>query len=245
MSNVFADFGSGLTAFEAPLDARLAFMRRTYVHLTAAIGLLVASSWTFYEAHVGERMAEWVGGHGVFGLLLLFGGLMAVTWVASGLATSSRNPGLQYLGLAMYALAMAVLLAPMLTFAVKAFPGAHLLEVAASLTILTFGGLSGYVLTTKKDLSFLGPILGIAFLVVMGVIVASMIFGFSLGLWYSAAMILFAAGSILYQTSNIVHRYRTDQHVAAALGLFASVVMLFVQILSLLIELQGGGRRRS
>ena len=244
MSNVFTQFGAGITAFEAPLDARLAFVRRTYLHLTAAIGLLVASSWAFYEANVGTLMVEWLAGRGMFGLLLLFGGLMAVTWLASGLATSSRSPGLQYVGLALYALAMAIVLAPMLMFAVKAFPGAHLLEVAAGLTIVTFGGLSGYVLTTKKDLSFLGPILGIATLVIVAVIVASMIFGFNLGLLYTGGMILFAAGSILYQTSNVVHQYRTDQHVGAALGLFASVVMLFVQILSLLIQLQGGGRRR-
>ena len=96
---------------------------------------------------------------------------------------------------------------------------------------------------TKKDLTFLGPILLVALLVALGVSVASMIFGFNLGLIYTGAMILVAAGVILYQTSNLVHRFRTDQHVGAALGLFAAVIMLFVQILSLLMQLQGGRRR--
>ncbi len=44
-------------------------------------------------------------------------------------------------------------------------------------------------------------------------------------------MVVFAAASILYQTSNIIRTYRTDQHVAAALALFASVALLFWYIL--------------
>ena len=36
-------------------------------------------------------------------------------------------------------------------------------------------------------------------------------------------MILLAAGYVLYETSNVMHRYRTNQHVAAALALFAAV----------------------
>jgi FtsH-binding integral membrane protein len=54
-------------------------------------------------------------------------------------------------------------------------------------------------------------------------------------------MVLFAAGSVLYTTSNILHQYRTDQHVAAALSLFASVALLFFYILQVLMSLGGGG----
>ena len=68
-----------------------------------------------------------------------------------------------------------------------------------------------------------------------------MIFGFSLGLVFALVMVLFAAGSVLYTTSNILHQYRTDQHVAAALSLFASVALLFFYILQVLMSLGGGG----
>jgi FtsH-binding integral membrane protein len=44
-------------------------------------------------------------------------------------------------------------------------------------------------------------------------------------------MVAFAGGAILYDTSNILHRYNTNQHVAAALSLFASVALLFWYIL--------------
>ena len=58
-----------------------------------------------------------------------------------------------------------------------------------------------------------------------------MLFGFSLGLWFSLAMIVLAAGSILYNTSNVLHRFRLDQHVAASLSLFASVALLLYYVL--------------
>ena len=79
--------------------------------------------------------------------------------------------------------------------------------------------------------------LKVAFFVALGLIVASIFMGFNLGLWFSGAMVLVAGGSILYQTSNIIHHYRPDQHVAASLGLFASVALLFWYVLQILISL--------
>ncbi|MCB0458362.1 MAG: Bax inhibitor-1 family protein, partial [Flavobacteriaceae bacterium] len=67
-----------------------------------------------------------------------------------------------------------------------------------------------------------------------GLIIAGTLFGFNLGLWFSVAMVLLASGSILYQTSNMVHKYTEDQYVAASLGLFASLMLLFWYILSIL-----------
>jgi FtsH-binding integral membrane protein len=61
--------------------------------------------------------------------------------------------------------------------------------------------------------------------------VASILIGFNLGLIFSGAMVVFAAGAILYQTSNVARYYRTDQYVAAALALFASVALLFWYVL--------------
>jgi FtsH-binding integral membrane protein len=46
-------------------------------------------------------------------------------------------------------------------------------------------------------------------------------------------MVAFAAGAILYDTSNVMHHYRTDQHVAASLSLFASIALLFWYILNI------------
>jgi FtsH-binding integral membrane protein len=70
----------------------------------------------------------------------------------------------------------------------------------------------------------------------MGVILCAMLFGFSLGLWFSLAMIVLAAGAILYNTSNVLLHYRLDQHVAASLSLFASVALLFWYVLLALMQ---------
>jgi len=68
-------------------------------------------------------------------------------------------------------------------------------------------------------------------------IVCSIFFGgFNLGVWFSGAMVGLASGYILYDTSNVMHHYRTDQHVAASLALFASVALLFWYILQLLMQ---------
>ena len=64
-----------------------------------------------------------------------------------------------------------------------------------------------------------------------GFIIASILFKFNLGTLFSFALVLLAAGAILYQTSNIIREYNTQQHVAAALGLFASVMLMFWYIL--------------
>ena len=46
-------------------------------------------------------------------------------------------------------------------------------------------------------------------------------------------MVILAAGFIVYDTSNVMHHYRTDQHVAAALALFGSVALMFWYVLRL------------
>ena len=84
---------------------------------------------------------------------------------------------------------------------------------------------------SRKDFSFLGPILAIGGFVALGFIAAGILFGFSLGSFFAFAMVAFAGGAILYDTSNILHRYNTNQHVAASLSLFASVALLFYYIL--------------
>ena len=72
-------------------------------------------------------------------------------------------------------------------------------------------------------------------MIALGLIVVSILFpsAVSLGLWFSAAMVIFAAGIILYNTSNIIHHYQTTQYVAASLGLFASVALLFWYVLQI------------
>jgi FtsH-binding integral membrane protein len=102
------------------------------------------------------------------------------------------------------------------------------------MTLSLFSGLTAIVLLTKKDFSFLKSALAVGFFIALGLIVAGLLFGFNLGLWFSVGMVVLASGSILYQTSNMVHKYDNEQYVGAALALFASLMLLFWYILSIL-----------
>ena len=71
-----------------------------------------------------------------------------------------------------------------------------------------------------------------------GVVVAACIFGVShlMMTVICAGMVALAAGFIIYTTSNIIHHYGTDQHVAASLELFASIATMYYYILMLFIN---------
>ena len=117
--------------------------------------------------------------------------------------------------------------------------GSELVAKAGLITGLMVAGITATAFITKKDFSFLGGILTIGGFVALGIIVASIIFGFGLGLIFAGAMAIFASISILYTTSNLIHRYRTDQYVAASLALFAGVALLFWYLLHILMSLAG------
>jgi FtsH-binding integral membrane protein len=138
---------------------------------------------------------------------------------------------MQYIGLSVYVVAQALIMLPLLMIANGMENG--VIAKAGLVTVAMVLGLTLIAFTTRKDFSFLGGMLKIGGMVALGVIVASFFLPITLGTWFSAAMILFASGSILYSTSNIMYHYRTTQHVAASLSLFAGVALLFWYVLRL------------
>ncbi|HEX4613583.1 MAG TPA: Bax inhibitor-1 family protein, partial [Urbifossiella sp.] len=102
---------------------------------------------------------------------------------------------------------------------------------AGMVTLLVFGGLTAGVFISGKDFSFLGPIVSVGAMLALGLVIAAVVFGFSLGLFFSVAMVGLAAAAIIYHTSNIMHYYGPDEHVAASLALFASVATMFWYIM--------------
>jgi FtsH-binding integral membrane protein len=141
----------------------------------------------------------------------------------------------QYLGLGLYVVAEAVIFVPLLYVASMFAPAA--IPAAGVLTLVVFGGLTALVFITRTDLTSWGKYLWCAGFAALGIVIAGVIFNFDLGVWFSGLMIGLASAYILYDTSNVLHRYRTEQYVAAALALFASVALLFWYILRLMMEL--------
>lgn len=211
-------------------EERVAFYQKTYGHV--ALGVLVFIVFEFFllqSQTVVEFMLSMLDG---YKWLLLLGGFMFATNYAESLAMRSSNKSTQYMAYGLYIFLEALIFVPMIYVALAYLPdGAQLLNQAAIVTLSLFTGLSAVVFFTKKDFSFLKTGLTIGFFIAIGLIIAGVIFGFDLGLWFSVGMCLLAGGAILYQTSNLIHKYTTEDYIPAALGLFASLMLLFWYIL--------------
>ena len=106
-----------------------------------------------------------------------------------------------------------------------------IIDSAAGVTVLGCVGLIATAMITRKDFSFLRGMLVWGGMLALGGIVASILFGFALGTWFSVAMIGFAGAAVLYDTSNIMLHYPQDRYVAASMALFASIALMFWYIL--------------
>jgi len=230
-------FGA-VPAILAEEDARAAFVRRTYAHLFGAILLFVLIEGLIFTLVPQETLAGLMQTlfASRFGWLIVLGAFMGVSWLADAWATSNTSQAMQYAGLGLYVVAEAIVFVPLLFVANLVAPLA--IPAAGVLTLIMFGGLTALVFITRSDLTSWGKYLWVAGLGAVGVIVCAILFNFELGVWFSGAMIVLASGYILYDTSNVLHRYRTDQYVAAALALFASVALLFWYILRLMMSLK-------
>ncbi len=211
---------------------RLAFIRRTYGHLAGAVAGFIGIEAFLLSVVPDQVMLNTFGMIRGWGWLLVLGAFMAVSWVARMWAESDQPRPMQYLGLGLYVVAEAVVFLPIL-FIASRFMGSSVIPSAGLITGLAFAGLTGVVFFTKADLGWMGKFLCIAGFVAMGVAVCSILFGFNLGVFFTGLMVALAAGYIAYDTSNVLHHYNTNQHVAAALALFASVALLFWYVLRL------------
>lgn len=224
------------SAADSSLAERSAFIRRTYLHVAGAIAAFVLLELFLFEAGYASSIASMMLGS-QYSWLIVLGLFMGVSYVADKFARSQTSEGAQYFGLGLFVVAEAIVFVPILFIADSFFPGA--IATAGYVTALLVIGLTATVFMTKKDFSFMGGFLKIGFMIGFGVIVCSIIFGFTLGLVFSGAMALLAAGAVLYTTSNILHQYHTGQHVAAALALFSSIALLFFYVLRIVMSFMG------
>ncbi|MFJ1338736.1 Bax inhibitor-1/YccA family protein [Pseudomonas caricapapayae] len=128
---------------------------------------------------------------------------------------------------------MGFILGPILNRYLGMAGGAEVVSSAFAMTALVFGGLSAYVLITRKDMSFLGGFITAGFFVLMGAVLASLFFQISgLQLAISAGFVLFSSVCILFQTSAIIHGGERN-YIMATVSLYVSIYNLFVSLLQL------------
>jgi FtsH-binding integral membrane protein len=227
----------------APVEERVNFYRRTYLHVAGALlafGALLALFFVGYDQHAGiafsvkESLFGMMASFGRWSWLLVLVAFWVGTLVAQGLAMNRASVASQYAGLGLYVLLEALIFIPLLTLVHLKTGGqmSQILVPACGLTGALVVGLTFSVYMTSTDFSFLRTILVVGSFVALGLIVLSAFGLFALGTWFALAMILLMASAILYQTWVIKTQLNTDEHIVAAFMLFSSIVTLLWYVIS-------------
>ncbi len=165
------------------------------------------------------------------GILLTLGGFYGLLFLTTRLRNSAWGI------LSVFALTgfMGLTLGPMINAYLKVFSnGGELVMLAMGGTGVIFLGLSGYALTTRKDFSFLTGFIVTGVLVAFIAGIAALLFNLpALSLVVSMMFMLLMAGTILYQTSDMVHGYETN-YIMATISLYVSIFNLFTSLMHLL-----------
>ena len=139
-------YASSMPVASIGVDERATFITRTYTHLFGAVLAFVLIEVYFFSTGLAESIARAMLG---VSWLLVLGGFMVVSWIASHVAGRSRSMGAQYAALGAFVLAEAIIFVPLLYMAQYHAPGT--IESAATVTMIAF--------KTRKDFSFLGGLL--------------------------------------------------------------------------------------
>jgi FtsH-binding integral membrane protein len=163
--------------------------------------------------------------------LVMIGGVM-------GAQAVRHVPGLNLAALFGFTTLTGVVISPLIAVISQVNPGSIL--AAGLLTVGIFGGLTAYVFVSKKDFSFMRGMLMTGLIVVILAGVANIFIGSgALGFAGAAAALLLFSGFVLYDTSNIIRRYPTNEYIAGALSLYLDAFNIFLALLRIL----NAGRR--
>lgn len=212
-----------LTAAEVSVSERLAFVRKVYALF------FVATLFAIGGALLGlafPPLMSLIAEHPIVTFILLIGGVM-------GAQAVRHVPGVNLAALFGFTTLTGVIISPLLYVVGQTNPGSIL--QAGVMTVVIFGGLTAYVFVSGRDFSFLRGLVTVGLLVVIGAGVINIFVG-SLGMGFAiaAATLLLFAGFVLYDTSNIIRRYPTNEYVAGALSLYLDAFNIFLALLRLL-----------
>ena len=195
-------------------------LRNTYLLLSMT--LLFSAVMAFVSTSVNV-------GHGV-SLMCSFGALGLVWLVLPRTANSTAGIGVVFAitGLLGFGLA------PVLNMYLSLSNGAELIGTSLGGTGVIFLALSAYVLTTKKDFSFMGGFLMVGLVIVILASLANIFLAIpALSLALSGAIIMLMSGLILFDTSRIINGGETN-YIMATVSLYLSLYNIFVSLLHIL-----------
>ena len=216
------------TAAQASVAERMSFIRKVYALFFAAT--------VFAVGGVGLGLSFpplmlFAARHPIIMLVVMMGGVL-------GAQAVRHVPGLNLFALFGFTTLTGVIISPLIAFTMADNPTSIL--AAGVLTIGIFGGLTAYVFVSKRDFSFMRGMLTVGLIVVF---LASLLSFFlasgALGFGVAAAALLLFSGFVLYDTSNIIRRYPTNEYVQGALSLYLDAFNIFLALLRIL----NAGRR--
>lgn len=135
---------------------------------------------------------------------------------------------------------MGFALGPILDIVMRTFAnGSQIIMTSLGATGLIFLTLSGYVLTTRKDFSYLGGFLFVATMVVfLGAIAGIFLKMPVFNIIISGAFALISSAYIMFTTSEIINGGE-DSYIMATASLYVSIFNLFVSLIQILSAFAG------
>ncbi|RME35480.1 MAG: Bax inhibitor-1/YccA family protein [Gammaproteobacteria bacterium] len=200
------------------VDARIAFIGRTYGMLALCVASGSAGAW------LAQGLAFPLQ-HPFLMLLIMIGGIFAVQAVR-------HTPGVNLIALLAFGAITGLSIAPLVGM-VAARSG--MLVVQAFLTAaVAFVALSGYCFASRRDFSFMRGFVIVGLIAVLVLGISNLFFqspAFALAI-AGMSVVLFSA-FILYDTAQVLHHYPNEEYIAAALTLYLDLFLLFENLLLL------------
>jgi FtsH-binding integral membrane protein len=163
------------------VESRSDFIWKCYAHVVGAILAFAGIESYLFSSGIAERIAvpmlnSW---------MMVMIAFIAVSWGATHLAHRLESVASQYAAFAVFVVAQSLIFAPMLWMAMAMDPSGSMIQSAAGVTVFGCAALIATVMITRKDFSFLRGVLVWGFFIILGLIAASLMFGWNLGTWFS------------------------------------------------------------
>jgi FtsH-binding integral membrane protein len=218
-----------VTAADVSVGERVAFIRKVYALFFAGtlfgvggalLGFMYPPLMLAFAAH------PWIA------FFLMIGGVM-------GAQAVRHKPGINLVALFGFTTFTGLVISPLLYFISRQNPVS--IFQAGALTVGIFGGLTVYVFVSDRDFSFMRGMLVVGLVVVIlgGLLNIFMVGSSALAFGLAVAALLVFSGFVLYDTSNIIRRYPTNEYIAGALSLYLDAFNMFLALLRIL----NAGRR--
>ena len=217
------------TAADATVAERMTFIRKVYALFFAAT--LFAIGGVALGMSI-PPLFEFALEHPFIMFFMMLGGLL-------GAEAVRHVPGVNLAALFGFTTLTGVVISPLMYYVAMRNPAS--IWQAGLLTVGIFGALTLYVFVTRKDFSFMRGMLlvGLTVVIIAGAVNLIAVGSLSLGFAVAVATLLLFSGFVLYDTSNIIRRYPTNEYIAGALSLYLDAFNIFLALLRIL----NAGRR--